>query len=73
MQHIKHRLPDEETPGCPGEHKYNPQHPALGNVERKRKRECIGIVLHNNQKLRGSNSSNQPCLLTQFLMELPAK
>lgn len=62
---------NEETPGCPGEHKYNPQDPALGNVERKRQRERVGIVLHDNQELCGSNSSNQPGLLTQLLMELP--
>lgn len=64
-------ISNKKAPGCPGEHEYNPQDPALGNVERKRQCERIGIVLHNNQKFRGSNSSNQPSLLTQFLMEFP--
>lgn len=64
--------PDEEAPGCPGEHQDNPQDPALGDVEGQGEGERVGVVLDHDQELRGSNSSNQPGLLAQLLVELPA-
>lgn len=64
--------PNEEAPGCPGEHQDNPQDPALGDVEVQGEGERVGIVLDDDQELRGSNSSNQPGLLAQLLVELPA-
>lgn len=63
MWHLQLHLPNEEPPGCPGEHQDNPQDPALGNVEGKRERERVGIVLHDDEELRGGDGSHQPCLL----------